>query len=47
MNSVSTVLLPTHVKAVTTFRNDIQSEAGKHGETNSNFPHKFSPEIES
>jgi hypothetical protein len=41
------VLLTGHVDVVATFRNDIQSEAGEDGESNSNFPHEFSPKINS
>jgi hypothetical protein len=37
------MLLTAHVQTVAAFRDDVQSEAGKHGEANSNFPHKFSP----
>ena len=41
MHSFSAVLLSGHVDVVATLRNDIQGEAGKDGESNSNFPHKF------
>jgi hypothetical protein len=37
------VLLAGHVDVVAAFRNNEQSQAGKHGKTNCNFPHKFSP----
>jgi len=47
MHSFSAVLLTGHVDVVATFRNDIQSEAGEDGESNSNFPHEFSPKINS
>ena len=47
MHSFCAVLLTGHVDIVATLRNDIQSEAGKDGESNSNFPHEFSPKINS
>ncbi len=41
MHSFCAVLLTGHVDIVATLRNDLQSKAGKHGESNSNFPHSF------
>ncbi len=41
MDGVCAVLFTAHVKTVAAFRDHIQSQAGKHSKSNSNFPHSF------